>query len=109
MGKAVLSACSYLLLYLQFSDAISLFLRNAHLCDSQLHLCSVITLLFKRWGGMEHVGERKISKVKQTQAGFGQNVLLQDFQAKKAKKKCLALLCYVHSHGKPRSVLRGIS
>lgn len=62
MGKGVLSACSYFLLYLQFSDIISLFLRNAHHYDNQLHLFSVITLPFKWQDGMEHVGERKYPK-----------------------------------------------
>lgn len=78
-AKEVLSLCSCLLLYVLFSGTISHFLRNACLCGSQLHLCFVIMLLFKRRDGRGHVGERKISKAKHTEAGLGQNVFLQSF------------------------------
>mgnify|MGYP001853992924 CR=1 FL=1 len=93
------------------------FLRNACLCDTQLHLCLVITLLFKRQDGMEHVGERKTSKVKLKQGPeCSSSELLSKKNLKKTKQTMttkkpppsLALLCYVHSHGNICSVLRVI-
>jgi len=93
------------------------FLRNACLCDTQLHLCLVITLLFKRQDGMEHVGERKTSKVKLKQGPeCSSSELLSKKNLKKPKQTMttkkpppsLALLCYVHSHGNICSVLRVI-
>lgn len=57
----------------------SIFIRNACLCGTQLHLCFVITLLFKRRDEKGHVGERKISKAKHTEVGLGSNVFLQSF------------------------------
>lgn len=84
------------------------FSSETPVSDSQLYLCSAMMLLFKWQDGMEHVSGKKIPKVKQTQAGFGQSVLLQGLEEKKAQKNGLALMCYFHSQGKTCSVLRGI-
>lgn len=83
------------------------FLRNACLYDTQLHLCLVITLLFKWQDRMEHVGERKTSKLKLKQ---GPECSSSELLIKKISKRTpsLAFLCYIHSRGKIHSVLRGI-
>lgn len=81
------------------------FLRNACLYDTQLDLCLVITLLFKWQDRMEHVGERKTFKLKQEPECSSSELLSEKSQ--KATPS-LALLCYVHSHGKICSVFHGI-
>ena len=57
-----------------------------------------MTLLFERRDGTGHVGEGKIPKAEQTQAGFALNVLLQDFKLGKNDWPSRAVLIAVANH-----------
>lgn len=81
------------------------FLRNACLCDTQLHLCLVITLLFKRQDGMKHVGERKTSKVKMKQGPECSSSELLSKKILKKKKPKQTITTKNHPHLLPCCVM----
>lgn len=78
-----------LLLYSHFAHAVSLFLRNAHLCESSAVsvLCDTVSVQMAGWRGKY--------KVKQAQAGFGQSVLHGYLQAKKPRKNVLPCVAFI--------------